>query len=665
MATTIVTKSGSGAPTASNLVAGELAVDLTNKRLYTENSSGTVLELGTNPASDVTFGDNTKAVFGDGSDLRIYHTGSHSTIENIGTGHLQILTTDFRLKDSAGTESMILANADGNVQLYYNNAEKLATTATGIDVTGTVTGTQFSSTSSSAALPSFGVTAGNGMYNPATNAIGWSTNSVERMRIDSSGNVGIGTSSFNATYAPRLQVTSAASDGTGGVLIQNYLPTLTLEDISGGAAASQIQQDQTNMLFKNNGATRMTIDASGRVGIGVVPSTIWSSSYDALQIGLGGSVYAHGGAGSNMHMAANSVYEGIAPNYYDKYLTSSTASKYAQDSGLHIWSTAASGTAGDAITWSEAMRIDSIGNVGIGTSAPSQVLHLSTASTSYALAETTGTGTSAGFRMKGSASADYTLFTTQGTNQFAIYDNAAGAERMRIDSSGNLGIGVSPSSKLDINISTNARGYFADNIGEVTSGTFCLQVVNSANAALKPLGFRAEDIRFATGSSERMRIDASGNLLVGTTSTADTDVGAKIFSGGRMVQGFAGTELADMHDFYRGTAGSLSRVGNIRTNATTTTYNTSSDERLKENITDANDAGDKIDAIQVRQYDWKADGSHQDYGMVAQELLEVAPEAVSASEDPEEMMGVDYSKLVPMMLKEIQSLRARVAQLES
>jgi hypothetical protein len=137
MATTIVTKSGSGAPTASNLVAGELAVDLTNKRLYTENSSGTVLELGTNPASDVTFGDNTKAVFGDGSDLRIYHTGSHSTIENIGTGHLQILTTDFRLKDSAGTESMILANADGNVQLYYNNAEKLATTATGIDVTGT------------------------------------------------------------------------------------------------------------------------------------------------------------------------------------------------------------------------------------------------------------------------------------------------------------------------------------------------------------------------------------------------------------------------------------------------------------------------------------------------------------------------------------------------
>ena len=101
-------------------------------------------------------------------------------------------------------------------------------------------------------------------------------------------------------------------------------------------------------------------------------------------------------------------------------------------------------------------------------------------------------------------------------------------------------------------------------------------------------------------------------------------------------------------------------VGTIFTNGTSTAYNTSSDYRLKDNIADADDAGSKIDAIQVRKFDWKADGSHQDYGMVAQELLEVAPEAVSAPEDPEEMMGVDYSKLVPMMLKEIQSLRARI-----
>jgi hypothetical protein len=66
----------------------------------------------------------------------------------------------------------------------------------------------------------------------------------------------------------------------------------------------------------------------------------------------------------------------------------------------------------------------------------------------------------------------------------------------------------------------------------------------------------------------------------------------------------------------------------------------------------------------VRQFDWKIDGTHQDYGMVAQELQTVAPEAVLTPENPDDMMAVDYSKLVPMLVKEIQSLRARVAQLE-
>jgi hypothetical protein len=112
--------------------------------------------------------------------------------------------------------------------------------------------------------------------------------------------------------------------------------------------------------------------------------------------------------------------------------------------------------------------------------------------------------------------------------------------------------------------------------------------------------------------------------------------------------------------FYNG----ASIVGSITGTTSATAYNTSSDQRLKENIADANDAGSKVDAIQVRQFDWKADGSHQDYGMVAQELMTVAPEAVHQPEDPEEMMGVDYSKLVPMLIKEIQSLRNRVATLE-
>ena len=105
-------------------------------------------------------------------------------------------------------------------------------------------------------------------------------------------------------------------------------------------------------------------------------------------------------------------------------------------------------------------------------------------------------------------------------------------------------------------------------------------------------------------------------------------------------------------------------MGSITVTSSATAYNTSSDARLKHDIVDAPEASSLIDAIKVRSFKWNADNSEQRYGMVAQELLEVAPEAVSGEPEGEEMMGVDYSKLVPMMLKEIQSLRARVAQLE-
>jgi hypothetical protein len=166
----------------------------------------------------------------------------------------------------------------------------------------------------------------------------------------------------------------------------------------------------------------------------------------------------------------------------------------------------------------------------------------------------------------------------------------------------------------------------------------------------------------STTPTEKARIDASGSLLVGGTAYPDgTDTNWGVNAGGVQASSRTTTSTAIHYTFYN-TNGA---VGTITTNGSATAYNTSSDQRLKDNIVDAPSASDDIDAIQVRSFDWKADGSHQKYGMVAQELQTVAPEAVSAPEDPEEMMGVDYSKLVPMLVKEIQSLRARVAQLES
>jgi hypothetical protein len=174
---------------------------------------------------------------------------------------------------------------------------------------------------------------------------------------------------------------------------------------------------------------------------------------------------------------------------------------------------------------------------------------------------------------------------------------------------------------------------------------------------------------FVDGGNNNLMI---GNTVVNPASGFSAQAGFGYAASGQ-VQIAATSDLATLVlGQNQGTNGSIlefrkqgTEVGSISVTGSATAYNTSSDQRLKENIADADDAGSKIDAIQVRKYDWKADGSHQDYGMVAQELLEVAPDAVYQPEDPEEMMGVDYSKLVPMLIKEIQSLRARVADLES
>jgi hypothetical protein len=167
--------------------------------------------------------------------------------------------------------------------------------------------------------------------------------------------------------------------------------------------------------------------------------------------------------------------------------------------------------------------------------------------------------------------------------------------------------------------------------------------------------------------TQAMTLDASGNRQIGTTSAVNSARDTIQFQSS---SGGTGISLIDAQAnntacfaaFYSNTT----QIGSITNNGNAAVlYNTTSDQRLKENIQDAASASALIDALQVRQYDWKADGNHQRYGFVAQELVTVAPEAVHQPADPEEMMAVDYSKLVPMLVKEIQSLRARLAALES
>ena len=411
-------------------------------------------------SGDMTFGDNDKAIFGAGSDLQIYHDGSNSYISDQGTGNLLILSdANSGFLNAAATEWKVEATTDGAVKLYYDGNEKLATTSTGVDITGTLT----------------------------------------------SDNVGIGTSSPSHLIDGRLSGTSSGEVISVGNVTNGSFGGIAISD--GGTYpvrhwGSSLEFYTGNSTY-SSASEAMRIDSSGNVGIGTTSPATQDISANNLVVedgaGNGGiTIKTPSNAYGSLHFS-----DGTGADAYRGILAYNHS-----DNSMQFYTNT-----------SEAMRIDSSGNVGIGTTSPSSygkfAVRGATSTVSYGTVSANFSDAVTGSLYVSHSSGLVSLIT----DQSLVLKTATSVEAMRIDSSGNVGIGTSsPANKLDINISTNARGYFADNIGEVGSGNFALQVINSAGSALKPLGFRAEDIRFATGSSERMRIDSSGNLLVGTTT---------------------------------------------------------------------------------------------------------------------------------------------------
>jgi len=351
------------------------------------------------------------------------------------------------------------------------------------------------------------------------------------------------------------------------------------------------------------------------------------------------------------------------------------------------------------------MTLNSTG-LGIGAT-PSYKLHVASSANDLVSIYSLNTNnnasvaTSNAFKL-GFTSTVGTHFATFKITEDAVNDNGGGltidlpfggveSTKLTITSSGNVGVGVTPSawgsnSKVvqvgggSATVSSTGAGstasrfthgcYF-DNTNwkyQNTSVGPALYEVTGSNAGsthawyVAPGGTAGNNITF----TQAMTLDASGNLLVGVTSGTLSRITSSFLSS----SGNVGIKLIDSQsnntakfaDFFNGT-GTLGSITN--NNNAGVLYNVTSDKRLKENISDSESASSLIDSLQVRQFDWKVNNSHQRYGFIAQELVTVVPEAVYQPTNSDEMMAVDYSKLVPMLIKEIQSLRARVQTLEA
>ena len=242
------------------------------------NITGTATVTGLTTTGDINFGDNDKANFGAGNDLQIYHDSTDSYVQDAGIGRLILKTNGTRIQLNGGDDEMIRAVKDGTVKLFYDNAEKFETTSSGVTINGGTNTNVFFQTTGSGTSGTDGMVVGNvggdsssyQFYNYESGYMRFATSGSEAMRIDSSGNVVIGTGTAQLSSAGRGNITL---NGSSSAIINMSVGDVNKAQFYHGGTDMFIgNQANGYLMFQTNATERMRINASGTTQFSV-PNT--------------------------------------------------------------------------------------------------------------------------------------------------------------------------------------------------------------------------------------------------------------------------------------------------------------------------------------------------------------------------------------------------------
>jgi hypothetical protein len=376
----------------------------------------------------------------------------------------------------------------------------------------------------------------------------------------------------------------------------------------------------------------MTLDASGNLGLGVTPSATNGTYFRAYEVGKAGCTLTGATVsltGNSRLYLSNNAYGTYSGSVAWVYGNNDSAAQYAMESGTHKWFSAASGTAGNTISFTQAMTLDADGDLGIGTTNPTQRLHI----------------------------------VSSGQPTILIADDAGRQVSIKSpDSSGNPGfVGTTTNHNLLLQAGTSGAG----------ANVMLFNTAGSERARITAGGYSkfSNDGTYNNATSSRhefnQSVDETGLLIAPTNATYTS---AAVFIG-------ASRAANSAYFMLRAQANSVDQfyvLGNGTVYAQNTTIQSLSDGRLKENVRNATEGLDVVNALRPVRYDWKAgygNDRKDQLGFIAQEVEAVFPDAVSewskAEGDDEPYKTVGPGALIPVLVKAIQELTARVAALEN